>query len=82
MLAWVAAGRLTAYYEADLNSWDTAAGALLVREAGGRITELCGTGEEYSLHTRAILASNGATHDRLRTCLVEGGVRSLADYNK
>jgi fructose-1,6-bisphosphatase/inositol monophosphatase family enzyme len=41
MLAWVATGRLTAYYEADLNSWDTAAGALLVREAGGRITDLC-----------------------------------------
>lgn len=40
MLAWVAAGRLTAYYECDLNSWDTAAGALLVREAGGRITDL------------------------------------------
>ena len=35
MLAWVAAGRLTAYYECDLNSWDTAAGALLVAEAGG-----------------------------------------------
>ena len=35
MLAWVAAGRLTAYFECDLNAWDTAAGALLVREAGG-----------------------------------------------
>ena len=79
MLAWVAAGRLTAYYECDLNSWDTAAGALLVREAGGRMTDLT-TGEEYTLETRAIMASNGATHDELRTCLVEGGVKALADY--
>jgi len=80
MLAWVAAGRLTAYFECDLHSWDTAAGALLVREAGGRMTDLT-TGEEYTLETRAILASNGATHDALRACLVEGGVKALADKN-
>ena len=36
--------------------------------------------EDYTLETRAILASNGATHDELRTCLVEGGVKALADY--
>ena len=35
MLAWVACGRLSAYFEADLNAWDSAAGVLLVREAGG-----------------------------------------------
>jgi len=51
MLAWVAAGRLTAYFECDLNAWDTAAGALLVREAGGQMTDLV-TGEEYNLQTR------------------------------
>lgn len=81
MLAWVAAGRLTAYYECDLNSWDTAAGALLVREAGGKMTDLV-TGEEYTLETRAILASNGATHREIRTCLVEGGVKALRDYHR
>jgi myo-inositol-1(or 4)-monophosphatase len=81
MLAWVAAGRLTAYFECDLNAWDTAAGALLVREAGGRMTDLV-TGDEYGLKTRAIVASNGATHDELRKCLVDGGVRALADYFK
>ena len=79
MLAWVAAGRLTAYYECDLNSWDTAAGALLVTEAGGRMTDLV-TGEPYSLRTRAILASNGATHEEIRGALVEGGVKALRDY--
>ena len=51
MLAWVAAGRLTADFECDLNAWDTAAGALLVREAGGQMTDLV-TGEEYNLQTR------------------------------
>jgi len=76
MLAWVAAGRVTAYFEADLNSWDTAAGALLVTEAGGQITNLV-TGENYSLRTRAILASNGKTHGALRQALVHGGVRGL-----
>ena len=81
MLAWVAAGRLTAYYECDLNSWDTAAGALLVREAGGKMTDLV-TGEEYALETRAILASNGATHKEIRTCLVEGGVKALREYRE
>ena len=74
-------GRLTAYFECDLNAWDTAAGALLVREAGGRMTDLV-TGDEYDLKTRAIVASNGATHDELRKCLVDGGVRALADYFK
>ena len=72
MLAWVAAGRLTAYYECDLNSWDTAAGALLVAEAGGKMTDLV-TGEPYTLRTRAILASNGLTHEEIRGALVGGG---------
>lgn len=80
MLAWVAAGRLTAYYECDLNSWDTAAGALLVAEAGGKMTDLV-TGEPYSLRTRAILASNGSTHEEIREALVGGGVKALKDYD-
>ena len=39
MLAWVACGRGSAYFEADLNAWDAAAGALLIREAGGRVVD-------------------------------------------
>jgi len=76
MLAWVAAGRLEAYYEADLNPWDTAAGALLVREAGGCVTDLAGA--EYGLGTRPILASNRSTHDELLGALQLGGCRGLA----
>ena len=41
-LAWLAAGRLDAYYERGLNAWDWAAGSLLVREAGGAVEELGG----------------------------------------
>ena len=55
MLAWVANGRLTCYWEYDLSSWDIAAGALLVQEAGGRFTDLAG--EEYNLRTRKMIAS-------------------------
>ena len=41
-LAWLAAGRLDAYYERGLSAWDWAAGSLLVREAGGAVEELTG----------------------------------------
>jgi myo-inositol-1(or 4)-monophosphatase len=57
MLAYVACGRLTVYWETDLNSWDTAAGALLILEAGGMVTD--GDGLPYTITTRPIIASNG-----------------------
>ena len=46
-LAWLAAGRLDAYFERGLNPWDWAAGSLLVQEAGGAVEEL--PGEPYGL---------------------------------
>eukprot|EP00644_Phytophthora_capsici_P012861 jgi/Phyca11/503891/fgenesh2_kg.PHYCAscaffold_5_\ len=55
-LAWTAAGRQSAFYELDLNSWDVAAGALLVKEAGGHVSNSDGT--PFSLSTRNIVASN------------------------
>jgi myo-inositol-1(or 4)-monophosphatase len=60
-LAWLAAGRLDAYWEFNLKPWDVSAGALLVEEAGGRITDHAGG----PLHGRfpAPLASNGHLHD-------------------
>lgn len=63
MLAWVANGRLTAYWEYDLSSWDIAAGALLILEAGGKFTDL--NGVNFNLRTRQICASNGFIHDEL-----------------
>ena len=75
MMAWVACGRLTAYFEPDLNSWDTAAGALLVRGAGGRVTSL--GGDEYALETRSLLCSNGGTHAPLLEALKRADVGGL-----
>ena len=62
-LAYVAAGRMDAFWEFNLNPWDTAAGILLVEEAGGRVTDL--SGGKYKLDSREILASNGLIHAEL-----------------
>lgn len=62
-LANVAAGRLEAFWEFNLNPWDTAAGILLVNEAGGRVSDFAG--ETVELNSREVLASNGLIHDEL-----------------
>jgi myo-inositol-1(or 4)-monophosphatase len=62
-LAYVAAGRLDAFWEFNLNPWDTAAGILLVEEAGGRVTNFAGG--PYRLDSREILASNGLIQGEL-----------------
>ena len=62
-LAYVACGRLDAFWEFNLNPWDTAAGILLIEEAGGRVTDFAG--RHYRLDSREILASNGLIHDDL-----------------
>jgi myo-inositol-1(or 4)-monophosphatase len=62
-LAYVAAGRLDAFWEFNLNPWDTAAGILLVTEAGGAVTDFAG--QPYRLDSREILASNGLIHAEL-----------------
>jgi len=62
-LAWVAAGRFDAFWEQRLAPWDMAAGMLLVREAGGRVTDFEGT-DLVPGHT-AIVASNDVLHDWL-----------------
>jgi myo-inositol-1(or 4)-monophosphatase len=62
-LAYVACGRLDAFWEFNLNPWDTSAGILLVEEAGGRVTDFAG--RRYRLDSREILASNGIIQDGL-----------------
>ena len=62
-LAYVAAGRLSGFWEYNLSSWDIAAGSLLVEEAGGRMTDI--NGELYHLGVRNVVASNGPVHDEL-----------------
>jgi myo-inositol-1(or 4)-monophosphatase len=66
-LACVAAGRLDAYWEQSAKPWDIAAGALLVEEAYGRVTD--GQGRPLDLNQPTILASNGHIHRRLVSAL-------------
>jgi myo-inositol-1(or 4)-monophosphatase len=59
----VASGRLDGFWEFNLNPWDTAAGVLIVEEAGGRVTDF--SGGQFQLNSRETLASNGLVHDAL-----------------
>jgi Archaeal fructose-1,6-bisphosphatase and related enzymes of inositol monophosphatase family len=60
-LAYVACGRLDAFWEFGLNPWDMAAGILLVSEAGGRVSDM--TGNPVSLRGPHLLADNGLVHE-------------------
>lgn len=62
-LCWVAAGRFDGYYEHTLKAWDSAAGFLLVEEAGGKVTDF--SGAYYSPYQPSIVATNGKIHDEL-----------------
>ena len=59
-LCHVAMGRLEGHWEFELGPWDMAAGALMVQEAGGKVTQV--TGEPFTPYGRGILASNGHLH--------------------
>jgi myo-inositol-1(or 4)-monophosphatase len=60
----VASGRYDGFWEFNLNPWDTAAGVLIVEEAGGKVTRF--DGSPFELNSRETLASNGLLHDALR----------------
>jgi myo-inositol-1(or 4)-monophosphatase len=62
-LAWVAAGRYDGFWEEDLQVWDIAAGILLVREAGGYVTDF--RGADKALETGQVLAANDQVHSKL-----------------
>ncbi len=62
-LAYVASGKLDGFWEKDLNLWDISSGILLVKEAGGRISNI--KGDEWRVETRDILASNSLIHNEL-----------------
>jgi len=65
--AWVAAGRLDGFWEDDLDLWDTAAGMLLVKEAGGFVTDY--RGQDRMAARREYLAANGDLHSKLHKLL-------------
>ncbi|HVI97974.1 MAG TPA: inositol monophosphatase family protein [Sphingomonas sp.] len=62
-LAWVAAGRFDGFWESDLNRWDVAAGLLLVKEAGGFVTDY--RGGDRPIERNEFLAANDALHSKL-----------------
>ncbi len=65
-LAFIASGRMDGFWELHLNAWDVAAGILLVREAGGRVTDFSGSEElDPLLFGRNLVASNGNIHDEI-----------------
>ena len=72
-LAWVASGRYDGFWEADLKPWDVAAGMLLVKEAGGFVSDF--RGGERAIERCEILAANDALHSRLHK-LVAGALRN------
>ena len=68
-LAYTACGRFDAYWEFNLNPWDTSAGALLVKEAGGTVTTF--NGEPFQLNSKEVLGTNGLLKDELIGFFVE-----------
>lgn len=66
-LCYVACGRLEGFWEFFLNPWDTAAGYLIVEEAGGKVTD--SRGNPYSIYEKQILATNGKIHNAMLTIL-------------
>ena len=66
-LAWVAAGRIDGYWERNISPWDVAAGTVLVREAGGYVTDLDGGESPY--RTGDVAAGNETIHRELLRAL-------------
>ncbi|MBS3731734.1 MAG: inositol monophosphatase, partial [Desulfobacterales bacterium] len=66
-LCFVACGRFEGFWEENLKPWDTAAGTLIAREAGARVTDF--SGEPYDPEKKEILATNGHMHEALRSIL-------------
>ncbi len=62
-LCWVACGRFDGFYEHKLEAWDSAAGYLIVEEAGGKLTDF--RGNKYSVYQPHVLATNGIIHEEM-----------------
>jgi myo-inositol-1(or 4)-monophosphatase len=70
-LCYVAAGRSDGFWELSLSPWDTAAGQVIVEEAGGRVTDF--SGRPFSPYTPEVVASNGKIHDAMLAVLTQPG---------
>ncbi|MCX8029503.1 MAG: inositol monophosphatase [Brevinematales bacterium] len=60
---YVARGSFEVFYEENLKPWDTSAGKIIVEEAGGKVTDYYGN--EYTIHSKTVVASNGLVHDMI-----------------
>ena len=70
-LAWTAAGRFDAYWEHDIQPWDMAAGIVMVKEAGGTVTDM--DGGQKMLETGGLVAANGILHKNMLQLLDAAG---------
>ena len=68
-LCYIAVGRCDGFWELDLQPWDTAAGTVIVEEAGGRLTDF--KGEPFQIDSKEIIASNNLIHEQM--------IRAVAD---
>ena len=68
-LAYVAAGKLDAFWERNLNIWDVSTGVLLVKEAGGKVTQP--QGKTWDIYSRDILVSNSLIHEKIQEKLTK-----------
>ena len=75
-LCWVAAGRFDGFYEHKLQAWDSAAGFLMVEEAGGKVTDFAG--DYYTVYQPKMLATNGKIHDEMLAII--NGKKSVTSY--
>lgn len=69
-MCYVASGRLDGFWEMNLSPWDTAAGLLILEEAGGRVTNF--SGGRFSIYSKEVLASNGKIHEEMIDLLQKG----------
>jgi myo-inositol-1(or 4)-monophosphatase len=74
-LAWIAAGRFDAYWQRELSPWDIAGGAILVREAGGFVSDLDGDGDIFA--KGQVVAGNDFMHRELLRLLKEAGKQAF-----
>jgi myo-inositol-1(or 4)-monophosphatase len=68
-LCYIAAGRMDGFWERDLKPWDIAGGALIVAEAGGRVTNM--NGRSFASRGSDVLATNGLLHDDMLTVIAD-----------
>src|SRR5262245_59889000 len=66
-LCYAALGRVDGFWEMDLHPWDTAAGLVILEEAGGKVTDFAG--KKFSIYGKQILASNGRIHEEMVSVL-------------